>query len=530
MKAMIIPRLVIFLFSLVWGLSGSALADPAVVRPPAKEAFDIYLLMGQSNMVGRDTQGLTTQVDHPQVFSLNAAGEWRIARDPIHVKDSRIEPGIGPGIPFALEMLKTDPGRSIGLVPCAVGGSPLKRWVKGGDLYEKAVVKAKLAAKDGVIRGVLWHQGETDSEDLQSASTYRERLSGMIQDLRTDLGSPDLPVIVGQLGEFLAQQPDRFAHVEAVRSAIRQMPELLPKLGYADSAGLGHKGDRLHFDTAAEQELGRRYARVMQTLQQPPISVAIWPEGKMPGKGSREPEGPRSPERTDATRITNVSRPTLTLVPASGDKPAPAVIVCPGGGYGYVVIDKEGSEIAAWLNSKGFTALVLKYRVPNNREGALQDLQRALRLARAKAGEWKIDPQRLGVIGFSAGGHLAARASTRFGVSAYAAVDEVDGQSCRPDFAMLVYPAYLDDKQGGLSPDLDPKVNVPPTLIVHNEDDTSFIAGSKIYHQALAAAKKPHEFLLYPSGGHGYALRCTGDAKAWPDAAIVWLAKQGLKP
>lgn len=260
-----------------------------------------------------------------------------------------------------------------------------------------------------------------------------------------------------------------------------------------------------------------------------PATVNVWPEGKMPGKGAKEAEAEK-PSRDEFHRITNVSVPTLTVFPAAkGDAPAPAMIVCPGGGYSYVVIDKEGSEIAAWLNSKGITALVLKYRVPNNRAGALQDAQRALSLTRANAAKWNIDPKRLGMIGFSAGGNLAAKASTKFGSRTYPEIDGTDKQSCRPDFAVLVYPAYLDNKAGAISPDLDLKADIPPTLIVHSEDDKTFVAGSKLYKAALDATKTPHEFLLYPTGGHGYGLRCTREAKAWPDAAAAWLAKAGVR-
>ncbi|WP_081886370.1 sialate O-acetylesterase [Haloferula sp. BvORR071] len=513
----------------------AALSRAEPVPAPARESFDIYLLMGQSNMVGRDTQGMEAQVENPQVLSLGADGQWRIARDPIHEKVGRIECGVGPGISFALEMLKAEPKKNIGLVPCAVGGTPLKRWVKGGDLYEQAVARARLAAKDGVIRGVLWHQGESDSDDAKHAESYEARLTGMFRDLRADLGQPDLPVVVGQLGDFLALQPDKHPYVETVRAAIHQIPAVLPHSAYADSAGLADKGDKLHFSAGAQKEFGIRFAHAMQALlvggdeaQTKGGTFDLWPEGKMPGKGSRDLEGPRSPERTDATRITNVSCPTLTLFPAPGNAVAPAMIVCPGGGYGYVVIDKEGTEIAAWLNSKGITALVLKYRVPNNRDGALQDAQRALSLTRARAAEWKIDPKRLGIIGFSAGGHLSAKASTCFGEPSYPALDEVDQQSCRPDFAVLVYPAYLADKQGEVAADLNLKADIPPTLIVHSEDDANFVPGSKAYHKALDAAQKPHEFLLYTSGGHGYGLRSDREAKAWPDAAAEWLRKNGI--
>ena len=249
----------------------------------------------------------------------------------------------------------------------------------------------------------------------------------------------------------------------------------------------------------------------------------------MPGNGAKEAEA-EVPRNDGFHRITNVSRPTLTLFPAprkTDAAVAPALIVCPGGGYGYTVIDKEGTEIAAWLNSAGFTALVLKYRTPNNRAGALQDAQRALSLARERAAEWNVDPQRLGIIGFSAGGHLAARTSTSFDERSYPALDPIDRQSCRPDFAVLVYPAYLADKANTaqVAPELNLQAKIPPTLIVHNEDDKTHVVGSKTYDAALTAAKVAHEFAFYPTGGHGYGLHCQGDAKAWPDDTLKWLQK-----
>jgi acetyl esterase/lipase len=261
----------------------------------------------------------------------------------------------------------------------------------------------------------------------------------------------------------------------------------------------------------------------------PPAVVDVWPEGKMPGNGAKDPETYR-PSKDPYHRITNVSRPTLTLFPApKSDRPAPAMIVCPGGGYGYVVIDKEGTEIARWLNSVGITALVLKYRNPNNRAGALQDLQRALSLARVHATEWNLDPARLGVIGFSAGGNLAAKASAPLEPRSYPAIDAVDQASCWPNFAVLVYPAYLDDKAGHVAPDLNLKADIPPTLIVHSDDDKTHVIGSRVYHAALLEAKVPHEFLLYPTGGHGYGLHCDRDAKAWPEHTLAWLSKVGMR-
>jgi acetyl esterase/lipase len=254
------------------------------------------------------------------------------------------------------------------------------------------------------------------------------------------------------------------------------------------------------------------------------VTIPLWPEGKVPGQGAKEAEL-EMPDRDDGVRrITNVSTPTLTVYQAKEkSKAVPAMIVLPGGGYSYVTYNKEGTDIAEWLNANGYTALVLKYRVPNNRDGALMDLQRAISLTRAKAKDWGIDPSRLGVIGFSAGGHAAARASTRFAERAYKAWDVADKKNCRPDFVVLVYPAYLDDKNGKVNPDLDLKAKIPPTLIIHSEDDPTYVPGSKLYDAALTAAKVPHEFKLYQTGGHGYGLRGTKEAKVWPEYALEWL-------
>ncbi len=243
-------------------------APAATVAPPAKkDRFHIYLLMGQSNMAGRDTRQLATQIDNPCVLTLNADGQWLVARDPLHPKQGRTEPGAGPGIPFANEMLKANPAITIGLIPCAVGGTSLKAWVKGAEHYEKAVSRARTAAQAGVITGVLWHQGETDTSKKETAETYEARLTKMLGDLRQDLGLPNLPIVVGQLGDFLNQTPEKYPYADLVRAAIKQVPSVVPGVGYADSAGLGDKGDKLHFNADAAKELGARYAKAMQTLQ-----------------------------------------------------------------------------------------------------------------------------------------------------------------------------------------------------------------------------------------------------------------------
>jgi Carbohydrate esterase, sialic acid-specific acetylesterase len=234
----------------------------AVVTPPSRQNFHIYLLMGQSNMVGRDTSKLASQVDDAQILAQNAANQWVVAREPMHAQVGSIAVGQGPGIPFAQEMLRTEPGITIGLVPCAVGGTALRRWVKGGDLYEACVARAKLVAQAGRIEGVLWHQGEADTTAQSDADSYATRLIQMFRDLRNDLKLPNLPIVVGQLGPFL--DVEKYPYVETVRSAIQHMPADLPYVGYADSTGLVDKGDRLHFNADSQNVFGGRYAKAMR--------------------------------------------------------------------------------------------------------------------------------------------------------------------------------------------------------------------------------------------------------------------------
>ncbi|MDR1191850.1 MAG: alpha/beta hydrolase [Verrucomicrobiales bacterium] len=250
----------------------------------------------------------------------------------------------------------------------------------------------------------------------------------------------------------------------------------------------------------------------------------LWPEGKMPGKKSAKPETYRS----DGI-IFDVNTPTLAVfqTPVSGGGPAPAVVVCPGGGYGVLAYPKEGTEIAEWLNTIGVTGVVLKYRVAAGREPAFQDVQRALRLTRARAREWNINPAKVGVLGFSAGGHLSAWAGANADAPAYAAVDEADELSCRPDFVVLVYPAYLD-KDGTVAPEVRVSGSTPPTFIAHTEDDTRHVVGSKIYHPALVEAGVPNEFFLLSTGGHGYGLRSNQEIKVWPERCAEWLRKIGV--
>ena len=253
------------------------------------------------------------------------------------------------------------------------------------------------------------------------------------------------------------------------------------------------------------------------------IVVSLWPQGAMPGEAGKGKERALPARGDGVVRLTDISEPLFTVYQAESAGPAPAVIISPGGGYGGLAYNKEGTEVAAWLNTLGITGVVLKYRVPNNRDGAFQDIQRAIRLVRQRAAEWNIDRARVGVMGFSAGGHLSARLSVHSGPATYARIDATDDQPLRPDFAVLGYPAYLDE---GLVPLVDGQT--APTFIAHAEDDKRFIKGSDAYFAALKGTKTPHDFFRCATGGHGHGLRSEKDVKVWPDKCRDWLTQIGV--
>lgn len=234
-------------------------------------------------------------------------------------------------------------------------------------------------------------------------------------------------------------------------------------------------------------------------------------------------------------RLSGVSDPTITIYPASDEvATGAAMVVCPGGGYEILAYDLEGDEICQWLNEIGVTAVLLKYRVPRRtglekHTAPLQDVQRAISLVRSKAEELNLDPQRIGVMGFSAGAHLAAMASTSYDKRTYPEVDAADKVSCKPDFCLLVYPAYLDGPNFTIAPELKVTAQTPPTMLVQTEDDKSYINSSLFYYYALKEAGVPATMHLYSKGGHGYGLRDTGNAvNEWPYRAEEWFMELGV--
>jgi acetyl esterase/lipase len=241
--------------------------------------------------------------------------------------------------------------------------------------------------------------------------------------------------------------------------------------------------------------------------------------------------------------VSNVSRPTMTVYSPTGKNTGAAVVVFPGGGYEILAIDLEGTEVCDWLTSKGITCVLLKYRVPAPRSApywgaypqspiALEDAQRTVGLVRFHAAEWHIDRHKIGVLVFSAGGHLVAALSTHFELRLYPAVDAADKESCRPDFAVAIYPGHLwvNDKTFDLNANVPVTRQTPPTFLLQDEDDhVDNVNDSLVYYIALKNAGVPVEMHLFAQGGHAFGLRRTKfPVTAWPLLVETWLETIGM--
>ena len=246
----------------------------------------------------------------------------------------------------------------------------------------------------------------------------------------------------------------------------------------------------------------------------------IWPDKRPAEVVLKKGKMKQTMGEDDILRIQQMTVPTLQKFPVVKSPKGKVVIVCPGGGYQILAVNHEGTEIAQWLNALGYTAYVLRYRVPDNREGALQDVQRAIRIARTE------NPgKQVGVMGFSAGASLTARAATRFQSPSYTATDETDTQSARPDFAALIYPAYMDEgEHHTLTPELTITEQTPPFFVFQTADDR-YGNSALVISQALRNHKIPVQLHIYEKGGHGYGLRANlaEAASKWPKLMEEWL-------
>ena len=275
---------------------------------------------------------------------------------------------------------------------------------------------------------------------------------------------------------------------------------------------------------------------------EPSRVIEIWPNAA-PGENGNIGEEKDTTKPGDqliagkrVIRLGHVSKPAISFYRAPADKDTgTTVLVCPGGGYHILAMDLEGTEVCEWLNSLGVNAALLKYRVPK-REGLerhaapLQDAQRALGLVRSRAKEFKIDPQRIGALGFSAGGHLIAALASSAAQRTYPSMDDADSASCRPDFNLIIYPGYLVLKEEGdkINPSVQVTTNHPPTFLAMTQDDPVRVENAVLYYLALKQAGVPSELHVYPKGGHGYGLRRSEHAvTTWPDRAADWMRSRG---
>ena len=276
-----------------------------------------------------------------------------------------------------------------------------------------------------------------------------------------------------------------------------------------------------------------------------PNTLLVWPDGKMPGTAAES-------DKWRGTSVSAVKNPTLELYKINSDAPTPLVIICPGGGYSGLAYDHEGKQVAEWVNKMGMSAAILKYRVPRNPEGAIMDIQRAIRLARANANQWNVKPDKIAVIGFSAGANLCARASTNFLKSSYGNIDEADSQSARPDLTCLIYPAYCDDQGNNtrwngtktnfdadlntlykLAKNLDVSKESPPVFIAQSLDDKNYINSGLAYFLAAKKAGISANLHVFENGGHGYGLanapKHSGKTySSWPELAENWFKSRGF--
>jgi hypothetical protein len=236
------------------------------MRGRMTEPMDVFLLLGQSNMAGRGKPADVPPMDHPRV-DMFREGRWIPAKEPLH-NDKPSIAGVGLAMSFAVALADTAPDRRIGLVPAAVGGTPLCRWLPGADLYTHAVTCAREALRAcGKMRGILWHQGEGDTVNDHAAATYGDRLAGMILRLRSDLAVPDAPFIAGELGSFLAWHEPCRERFRIVNAGLHALRDHLPAYACASAAGLTDNGDRLHFDAPSLRTFGRRYAAAFISRQ-----------------------------------------------------------------------------------------------------------------------------------------------------------------------------------------------------------------------------------------------------------------------
>jgi acetyl esterase/lipase len=537
--------------------------------------FHIYLCIGQSNMEGpapveaQDTMAIDPRfrllfsVDCPELG--RKKGEWYPAKPPL----CRCNTRLSPADYFGRIMLENLPKNiKIGLVHVAVAGSKIEIFDKvqykayldssaaerpwmirmsdqyGGDPYARLVEMALLAQKKGVIKGILLHQGESNTGDVLWPAKVKKIYNDLLTDLH--LAPNSIPLLAGEL-----LNADQGGKCASMNSIIATLPQAIPNAFVIPSQGLTGTPDKLHFTSEAIREFGKRYAVRMLGLtgispqkdikSQSTEIFELFPDG-VPGSKKAEVK-----ETAVNGVIRGVTTPTLEFFKPENPN-GTAVIIVPGGGYGVIVYQGEGVNTAKELTQKGISAFVLKYRLPSDqimidkKTGPLQDAQQAIKFVRENALKWGIDPNKIGIMGFSAGGHLASSAATHFKRSY---VKNDNNTSLRPDFQIMIYPVISmgdslmhkgsrDNLLGTnaskedvllFSNELQVTPDSPPAYLTHAADDKVVdVDNSLSYFEKLRHQKIEVEMHIYPKGDHGFIFK----HKGWMEPLFDWMKRGGL--
>ncbi|MEQ9301246.1 MAG: sialate O-acetylesterase [Cyclobacteriaceae bacterium] len=379
--------------------------------------------------------------------------------------------------------------------------------------------------------GIFWMQGESDGHSKEAADNYYPNLKRLLAAMRSDLRDDHLAIVMGKISDS-GNEADGMVwdYSHLVQKAQEKLAKTESNAAIVRSTIYYNYSDKFHYDSEAYIDLGVRFAEAIDQLgshhnQQVREVIHLWPD-KVPGESeAKHPPVKSTNTSGNVLRIIDITDPALIVYePKEPNNSRAGIIISPGGGYGILAVDKEGYEVAEWLNSLGYTAFVLQYRVPNKRQGALNDIQRAIRLVRSRSDEYSLNVNKIGVLGFSAGAHLSARAATGFRLGTYQKEGAIDQLSCRPNFTMLIYPAFLDSgKDFTLDPDLTIDQYTSPSFIFGTADD-KYGNSSLVMAQELRDGGVPVELHMLPKGGHGYGLRSDNQAaETWPSLAEAWL-------
>ena len=488
--------------------------------------------------------------------------------------------GVNPDLSFKPAVEAEFGAENVVVVKDAEGGQPIKRWYKKwepiagddsaktgspsvveekaiGDLYDRLMKKVYSASEGKEFETVtfLWMQGERDARE-RYGEVYEKSLKGLIEQLSNDLNRADINVVIGRLSDC-GLKNNRYPHWMMVREAQMKVAEDSARGAWVNTDDLNDdvlskKGspiqDALHYSEEGYKTFGQRLAsesielitaksapkvaegkttkkakKKTMTKQLIDVSegrpvVRLWPIEQVGGEVNRLKH---DTSKDGKVRYKNVKDPHLVVFPVQSSKPAPAVVCCPGGGYQWLTLKPE---LIKWLNDCGVTVFMLKYTVPDDREAALRDVQRAMRLVRQSAKQWNIDPSQLGVVGSSAGGHLVLRLSQHYNQRAYPEIDDADQQSCEPNFVITGSAAYLCEKgTQKIVEEFPMSGKIAPTFMVCALDDKSHGGGSVVYEKALNAAGGTTGIMVSETGGHG--LRDVN----WFSLCEEWLKAQGIK-